>query len=360
MVARKGGIATCATVWKSFTSVALGANAVAFTASLSATTRSDTGLWVYNRTTSTMGLALREGDALLASTVKTISALAAHAGSPGQGRGFVAYTAVRVTLRDNRQALGYIGQDATGAFTCVAGGDAPDYGTGAKWLEFGLPTQNTVSTAMAFLGTVKPLTGTATTLNNVAIFAEDDTTYTPARIVAKGDAAGPVGGIFTVIKDPVSASNRSVAFLGTMKVVPGITAANNDGVWHATTAGLNLIAREGAQPPEAVAGARWKAFTSLALPEARGPIFVAKMQGRKAGITTANDVGLWAMDSAGAVRLLLQEGDALGASTVKTFLVLSSVSGSPAQTRSFTNTGSVIVKATDAAGAQHLLHIAVP
>ena len=50
----------------------------------------------------------------------------------------------------------------------------------------------------------------------------------------------------------------------------------------------------------------------------------------------------------------------LGASTVKTFVVLSSVVGSPAQTRSFNSAGSVVVKATDALGAQHLLHIAVP
>ena len=45
---------------------------------------------------------------------------------------------------------------------------------------------------------------------------------------------------------------------------------------------------------------------------------------------------------------------------MKTFLVLGSVAGSPAQTRSFSNSGSIIVKATDMAGAQHLLHIAMP
>ena len=71
-------------------------------------------------------------------------------------------------------------------------------------------------------------------------------------------------------------------------------------------------------------------------------------------------MGLWATDSFGELRLLLREGDIIGASTVKTFAVLSSVVGSPAQTRSFNNTGSVIVRVTDLLGAQHLLHIAVP
>ena len=78
------------------------------------------------------------------------------------------------------------------------------------------------------------------------------------------------------------------------------------------------------------------------------------------GITTANDVGLWATDSFGALRLLIRKGDAIGASTVRSFTVLGSVIGSPAQTRSFNSLGSVIVKATDTTGAQHLLHIAVP
>ena len=71
-------------------------------------------------------------------------------------------------------------------------------------------------------------------------------------------------------------------------------------------------------------------------------------------------MGLWATDSLGALRLLLQEGDVIGASTVKTFTVISSVTGSLAQTRSFNHGGSVIVRATDTLGAQHLLQIAVP
>ena len=227
------------------------------------------------------------------------------------------------------------------------------------WQNFGLPTQNGVNNGLAFIGTVRAGTGSATSANNVAIFAEDDQDYPEAaRIVTKGDAAPGCAGIFSSFKDPVNASNRSVAFIGAMKTFPGVTtAANNDGIWWNSPGGFALVAREGAQPAEGPDGAQWKAFTSLALPEGRGPLFVAKLGG---AVTTANDVGLWATDSFGALRLLLREGDAIGSSTVKSFVVLSSVTGSPAQTRSFNNGGSVIVKATDALGAQHLLHIAVP
>jgi hypothetical protein len=217
---------------------------------------------------------------------------------------------------------------------------------------------------------VKSLTGSATALNNTAIFAEDDTTHTLARLVSKGDATGVSGGTFAILKDPVSAGNRSIAFLATMKAntTAGITATNSDGIWSTDdTAGLRLIAREGAQPPDAPVGAEWGTFTSLALPEGRGPIFVATMRSKigitspgPGGITAANDTGLWATDSFGALRLVLQEGDAIGTSTVKSFVVISSVAVSPAQTRSFNNSGDIIVKATDALGAQHLLHIALP
>ena len=378
---------TTAAVWSAFTSVALGADGMAFTGSLlnktagvspgpgNVTTLNDTGLWVYDRAAPALTLALREGGALLGSTVKTFNALVARPGSGGQGRGAESdgdedYTVFRAMLADGRSTVGYV--DMLGAVTPLytSGDGAVGYDSGALWLGFGLPTQNAAASAMAFLGTVKSGTGTATSANNVAIFAEEDATYAPARLVSKGDAAAGVsGGIFSALKDPVSAGNRSVAFLGTMKANgTTITSADDAGIWHRSdSSALALVARENAQPPEAPAGAKWKAFTSLALPEGRGPLFVASMHSKigttspgPGGITTANDIGLWATDSNGALRLLLQEGDVIGTSTVKSFTVLSTVAGSPAQTRGFNAGGSVVLKVTDMTGAQHLVQIAVP
>ncbi len=387
MVARKGGVATGAAIWKSFTSVALGANALAFTGVMEsktagvspgpggATTLTDSGMWVYDRTTSTLALALREGDPLFDSTVKVIAALTARTGSAGQGRGvesggILGITKVRVTLANNRQTIWDVAADGGLSPLYSEGGLAVGYGATDTWKSFGLPTQNSPSAATAFLGTVKPVPGgAATAANNVAIFAEDDSSYAASLVVKKGDVAtGVQDGIFSAFLDPVSASNQSVAFKGTLKTVPGVTATDNEGLWMSdATNGLSLVAREGAQPAEAVAGAKWKAFTSLALPEGRGPLFVASMHSKigttspgPGGITTATDMGLWATDSSGSLRLLLQEGDAIGPITVKTFTVLSSVTGSPAQTRSFNSGGSVIVRFIDTLNAQHLLHIAVP
>lgn len=401
VVARKGAVATGAAPapvppgvdampeWGTFTSVALGGEVLAFTATMTSktpgltgapgpggvTSATDAGLWVLERSSGTLRLALRDGDAVQGSTVKTINALVARPGSAGQGRGVEAdgvldYAVFRVTLADNRQIAGYVDYVGTPSFSYVAGATAPDYGTGALWQKFGVPTMARGSTAMAFLGTVKAMTGTATSGNNVAIFAEDDTTYVAAAVVRKGDAAGVSGGVFSALKDPVNAQGRSVAFMGTMKSNSAalISSANDSGIWHRSdSSALTLIAREGTQPPEAPAGAQWKTFTSLALADGNRPLFVASMHSKTGtaspgpgGITTANDVGLWATDSAGSLRLLIREGDAIGTSTVKTMTVLSTVSGSPSQTRSFNNGGHVILRVTDATGAQHLVNIAVP
>ncbi len=402
LVARKGAIATGAAAslivppgvksepeWGAFMSVALGKSALAFTATLAKTTpglkgapgpggvtsATDAGLWVFDRGTASLSLALRDGGTVLGSTIKTIDALVARPVSPGQGRGVESdndedYAVFRVTLADTRQAAGYVGVNGTPTFSYIAGTAAPDYGAGALWKSFGLPTQAAGSNAMAFVGTVRVLTGTATSANNTAIFAEDDVNYQAAVVVKKGDATDVSGGVFSVFKDPVNGQNRSVAFVGTMKpnTAAEIGAANNDGIWVSDDAnGLSLVAREGAQPPEAPDGARWKTFNSLAMPPGSRPMFVATMHSKvgtaapgPGGVTAANDTGLWAMDSTGAVRLLIREGDAIGSSNVKVITVLSTVSGSPAQTRSFQNGGGVILRVTDATGATHLVRIAVP
>ena len=182
-----------------------------------------------------------------------------------------------------------------------------------------------------------------------AIFAEDDS-FTLAQIVTTGET-------FSELGDPVSAGNRGVAFIAKLKRTADITAANDDGIWRSDdTDGLRAVALEGAHPSGAPVDAKWKKFISLALPEGRGPLFVATMS----GVDRSSDTGLWATDSFGALRLLLREGDAIGGSKVQKFRVLTSVPGSPAQTRSFNNSGSIIVHVTDAKGLEHLLYIAVP
>ena len=62
--------------------------------------------------------------------------------------------------------------------------------------------------------------------------------------------------------------------------------------------------------------------------------------GNARGVTPANDQGLWATDSTGALHLVIREGAPLNGKTVRTFRLLETVPGSPGQRRSWT-TGDV-------------------
>ena len=310
---------------------------------------------------------IREGDVLLGSKVKVIGALATRTKAGGQGRGVMTSSsedqiALRITLTNGKTALGVVSSPGGVSFPYQSGMPTVGFGTGALWSSFGLPGQNSPAGALCFLGTVKAGTGTATATNNIALFSEDDTTLALTKRYGLKDGAGIAGGVFSGFSDPVNGSGGTLAFIGSManNSAAGITSTSNDGVWYDNGSVLTLVAREGAQPPGVVTGARWKSFTTVALPEGRGPIFVAKLQTGRAGITTAKDTGLWATDSAGAIKKLIQEGDAIGASKVASFQVLSTVSGSPAQTRSFNRSGEVVIQVTDAAGGTHLLHVVVP
>lgn len=65
---------------------------------------------------------------------------------------------------------------------------------------------------------------------------------------------------------------------------------------------LTLVAREGDEPLSGPQNAKWRSFTSLALPGGgAGPIFTTKLRPSAGGITTASDTDLYAVDSIGIV-----------------------------------------------------------
>ena len=290
---------------------------------------------------------LREGP-----ETKSFLALTERPGSAGNGRGMVdEYTPVLVTGPRGEKLLGNVGSAADRGFAYSLTTDAPGFPPGTKFTKFGLPTQDG-NTSIAFRATVQ---GGIT-----AIFAEDNASQLERLVATTNPAPGlPAGTTFVEMRDPVTSFEQVVAF--TAKLNGGGTqAANDESVWFRNSAGaLMLVAREGASAAEV--GAKWGAFKSIALPEgALGPILLASLKSTPASkVTDANDVGLWATDSFGALRLLLREGDTIGPAKVKSFVVLPTVRGSAAQRRSFSS-GRVIVKATDTKDAQHLVHIVVP
>jgi hypothetical protein len=348
---------------------------MAISSSSGVTASSNQALWVYGRSTDFTSTVLREGGPLLGSRIKVIHALTTRTKAGGQGNGAVSIgtedqIALRVTLMDGRTALGAVSPSEGLTIPYVSGGmalgdgidDTVGYGVGARWQSFGTPVQNHASGALCFLGTIKPNTGTATHLNNVAIFSENDTTLVLTKRFALRDSAGITGGLFSGFCDPVSAGNGALAFIGKMaaRASAGIGAGSNDGVWYHDGSALELLAREGSRPPGVPYGARWKSFSTLALPDGSGPVFVAALERGRAGITSANDKGIWVRDRTGKVQKLLQKGDPIKGQEITSFQVLGAVPGSPAQTRSFNNRGEWLIQATDASGDTHLLYFQVP
>ena len=80
-------------------------------------------------------------------------------------------------------------------------------------------------------------------------------------------------------------------------------------------------------------------------------------------MTPANDQGLWATDSTGALHLVIREGDSINGKTVRTFRLLEAVPGSPGQRRSWTSgdaAGTVIYVAYFTDGSSAVLTKTVP
>jgi hypothetical protein len=129
-----------------------------------------------------------------------------------------------------------------------------------------------------------------------------------------------------------------------------------------------IVARVMSRPPLDYRGPHWASISSYALGGDHGTLaFVGKLRaGLSAGfegakVTAANDSGLYISLAGAAPRLILQEGDEIGDSTVRSFASLTAVSGSTAQRRSFSADGSkLLIRVVAKDGTQHLLHVALP
>ena len=288
--------------------------------------------------------------------LKAFGTLMVRGGSPGQGRGLIGGSiAALAQTASAGSAIGYLGTSSGWRYTRLD--DAPGYPTGTKFTSFNLPTQD-LNSSLAFRASVKsgPLVGGTT-----ALFAEDEF-HVLARLVTKGDAAPLQGNAtFSAFKDPVSATGRRIAFLAVAKG-DKINSTNNQGLFYRDQSGhLSVIAEKGAKAPETPDDNIFKSFSSIGLPEnSGGPLFTAFLTQGLGGVTRDNDFGLWGTDSTGTVHCLIREGDTLGGKTVKTFLVLKAVSGSPAQTRNFDDAHHIVLRVSFQDGTLSLAEIALP
>jgi hypothetical protein len=201
-------------------------------------------------------------------------------------------------------------------------------------------------------------------------------TGTPVVLVRKGDAvtadsAGiPLTGVkVNVLGDPIVGAAGQVAFLLTAS---GVTAQEEAKEPLARTsiavstdgATWRLLANQGSIAP---GGGNWAGFPSLAITKGTpgGPIFTGtlKVSGND-GVTAADELGLWAVESGGSLGLLLRSGQRLDVNgvihQVRTFTALAPAPGSMGAASGYGQNGNVEVLASFTDGTEALLKLAVP
>ncbi len=279
--------------------------------------------------------------------IKSTTLLKSHAGSPAQGHdglvdinnntdfSFKVTTASGTGIGNFEACLDFF---QVAHFT-----KRPEtiLGESLYFTSFGQPTL-TSEGYLAWVGTFK---GAAdiTSANNTGIFLDAGFTDSgsPTLIAQKGNTVSGLPSTITLssFKDPIPADNGRGAFLATIvdKVNLGtVTSANNLCLLDFSG---NLLARKGAQAPDAPVGANFASISSVVFPTgAYGPAFVASLVKNVAGIDATNATGIWGVtDAFGTVDCLMRQGDNVSGKILKSFVTLKASAGTPAQPREYTN-----------------------
>jgi hypothetical protein len=274
-------------------------------------------------------------------------------------------TVVTVTARDAANNTGTATFEVTviEEHDLAGNGDAATGISGAVFSTLGNPAMNDQD--YVALGAKVSGSGVSSS-SNLGIWA-DDYTGTRQLVVRTGttapDAAGAAtSAVFKKFSDPVYSGSNAVAFIGTLtQGGGGVTAANDTGVWSNDGGTLHLVAREGVQAPGCGAGVVFKTFTQIALPDQGGVVMFAKLGGT--GVTSASDMGIWAVDTGGTLQLIAREGTAhaVTGKTIKTLSFLPTIAGVSGQTRGFSqSTGDLVYSATFTDGSAGIFKVVFP
>jgi len=329
------------------------------------TTLNNQGVWSMSATGQTK-LLVRSGNQLSvnggARTLSAISIFASPSYDGGQTRSFnSAGTLIfAASFRDGTQ--GVLTVSATGTVLPVVTNSSIAPGlTGAKFATFGSPIENKWGHISFRAG----ISGSGiTAANNSGIWA--DKGRSRLLVTRTGlSAPGAAGGVFAVLGDPVYNGADQVAFRGVLTAgVAGITSTNSVGIWANTTGALALVARTQSQAVMCPAGARFSLFRQFALPEAGGVIFLADLELGGGGVTAANNQGIWVADSAGKLKLVARKGDGIvidGAiRKISTLTIFTSTPEAGAQTRSFNISRHLVYRAGFTDGTQGVFETAAP
>jgi hypothetical protein len=309
----------------------------------------------------TVQILTRKGDLVAGKAVTVLSTLVGVNGTLAEGRWRTGpdQIGVRLSFPGKSQQLYSIPRTAISSESWTAWGRTGDQlGSQGKTRAFGIPgfsIDGVSYTAQLSRG------------KNVALVRKSS--QGAAVLASKGGLVpgvdgNPLPGLkFKKFADPIAGANGSTAFSATV-AGNGVPAANRSGLWFA--AGDNVVKMLARAGDPAPGGGLWESFQSLVLPDGpkSGPLFTASLATGVDAVTSLDNHGLWGVDSAGTLRLLLRTGQALlvnGADrTVQSFVALESTFGPVGASTGFDDAGRVMAIATFTDGSQALVQIALP
>jgi hypothetical protein len=309
------------------------------------TTTNSRGIWA-GHSTADLQLLLKEGDSVNGKKISSLSFLPALSYVNGQTRSFAQGTGVLVcgvTYSDS--STGIIEVDGATSQVVAQSGDAAAGVTGGVFSAFGNAAVSG-SGYVAFRASLAIGPGGVTAANKSGVWA-DDNTGTRQLVVRTGVTAPGTTSEFAALNDPVYNDNEAVAFRATL-TGGGVTAISAVGVWSNSGGALALVARKGLQAPGCPTGVTFRGFTSLALPDQGGVIFLGTLNlNSNLEVTSANDGGIWAVDTSGNLQLIVRKGQVFNGKTITGLSFLPILAHVGGQTRNFNqSTGDLVYEAT--------------
>ena len=292
--------------------------------------------------------------------IKQISVLQPAARSVGQGRWTNGTDIlVKLTLVTKATVIARIASNGTPTALLRTG--TPYENLGYAFVSLGLPSIG--GQGITLFGARLAERGVVTAANDgMILHAGDGVNFGPI-------ASEELGlGKFVSFSDPVTNDQGEILSYGVRRAAeakkPNITA-----LWSWSGAGAPAVVAQLGETATNAEGqplenAAWSAFPSFALPNGpgAGPIFVGQLAGK--GVNGGSKLGLWAVDSGGAVRLLLRTGQEIQTQTetkrVASFALLNSLPGSFGAQRSYNSTGAVAVQVTFSDRSQAIARLDVP
>ncbi len=185
-----------------------------------------------------------------------------------------------------------------------SGSTAPGTAAGVVFASFDGPKLNGAGQT-AFWGS---LTGTdVDNTNDTGIWSEGSGVL--ALVARKGSAAPDTaqGVVFTSFgNDPILNDAGQIAFRGALTGT-GVDGTNDTGIWSEGSGALALVARSGDAAPGTPAGVMYGRMNTPVLNGSGQTAFKSNLTGT--GVTTVNNWGIWATDSAGVLTLVARAGD---------------------------------------------------